>query len=250
MSFILDALRKSEHERQRQGGPGIADIRTVGSGSRLPVWAVALGALLLVNIIVVLALVFRGESGSGAAEERAAAPTVAMSDGPAPAVQPSSAPPSSMPPSSMAAPSSAPSSAMPSPRAPESGSTSPGGESAIPLPRRIEPAPRDDAGSQDFGTPRTTRRADPELSPEPESDTYAEDLPSLAEVAARPGSSLPGLHLDIHVYASRPSERFVFLNMRKYREGSSTPEGTLVERITRDGVVLNHRGLRFVMPRQ
>ena len=26
MSFILDALRKSEHERQRQGGPGLAEV--------------------------------------------------------------------------------------------------------------------------------------------------------------------------------------------------------------------------------
>ena len=29
MSFILDALKKSENERQRQAGPSLADVRIV-----------------------------------------------------------------------------------------------------------------------------------------------------------------------------------------------------------------------------
>jgi hypothetical protein len=38
--------------------------------------------------------------------------------------------------------------------------------------------------------------------------------------------------------------------MKKYREGDSTAEGLQVERIRRDGVVLNHQGTRFLLPRQ
>jgi general secretion pathway protein B len=68
--------------------------------------------------------------------------------------------------------------------------------------------------------------------------------------ASLQGASLPDLHLDIHVYAAQPAERFVFLNNRKYREGGETPDGTRIERITRDGVVLNHRGVRFLLPSQ
>jgi hypothetical protein len=64
------------------------------------------------------------------------------------------------------------------------------------------------------------------------------------------GHHLPELHLDIHVYAQRAADRFVFINMRQYREGGQTPEGVIVERITRDGAVLNHHGLRFFLPRQ
>ncbi len=270
MSFILDALRKSEHERQRQGGPGIADIRTVGSGTRLPMWAIALGALLLLNIFIVLVLVFRGESGATTAQERAAPPSGGVSD--TATANPPGAPsrPGQQPPSEPSDATSARDSSLAGSGSVSAGGESAiaGGESAIPLPRRIEPRPRDDTGrSQGFdaSTPamaspapatrrdRSGRTGDPQLSAEPEPEPEPDpalDLPTLAEVAARPGSSLPELHLDIHVYASRPSERFVFLNMRKYREGSSTPEGTRVERITRDGVVLNHRGLRFVMPRQ
>jgi hypothetical protein len=56
--------------------------------------------------------------------------------------------------------------------------------------------------------------------------------------------------LDVHVYATQPSERFVYINMRKYREGATLAEGPVLERIRRDGVVLNYQGLRFVLPRQ
>jgi hypothetical protein len=61
---------------------------------------------------------------------------------------------------------------------------------------------------------------------------------------------LPELHLDVHVYATKAGDRFVYINMRKYHEGSSLPEGPVVEHIRRDGVVLNYQGLRFILPRQ
>ena len=62
--------------------------------------------------------------------------------------------------------------------------------------------------------------------------------------------ALPDLHLDVHVYATKPAERFVYINMRKYREGATLQEGPILERIRRDGVVLNYHGVRFVLPRQ
>ena len=61
---------------------------------------------------------------------------------------------------------------------------------------------------------------------------------------------LPELHLDVHVYATKPSDRFVYINMRKYHEGNTLQEGPVLERIRRDGVVLEYQGLRFVLPRQ
>ncbi len=47
MSFILDALRKSEHARQRQTGPGLAEVPiaptkpgpTPGPRQRLHCWS-------------------------------------------------------------------------------------------------------------------------------------------------------------------------------------------------------------------
>jgi len=75
-------------------------------------------------------------------------------------------------------------------------------------------------------------------------------LPSISELNLAPAQALPELHLDVHVYATSPADRFVYVNMRKYREGAQLQEGPVVERIRRDGVVLNYQGLRFLLPRQ
>ena len=61
--------------------------------------------------------------------------------------------------------------------------------------------------------------------------------------------SLPDLHVDIHVFSEVASDRFVFINMNKHKEGSQLPEGPLVEEITPDGVVLSMNGTTFLLPR-
>jgi general secretion pathway protein B len=78
----------------------------------------------------------------------------------------------------------------------------------------------------------------------------SEVLPSINDIDLANQPALAGLHLDVHVYATKPSERFVYINMRKYREGSTLAEGPVLEQIRRDGVVLDYQGLRFVLPRQ
>jgi hypothetical protein len=61
MSFILDALRKSENARHREVTPALAEIRVVRRESRMP-WVLAvLGVLLLINALVLLALYLRRE---------------------------------------------------------------------------------------------------------------------------------------------------------------------------------------------
>ena len=61
MSFILDALRKSEIERQRQSGPSMAEFPVAREDRRLPVALIAIGFLLAVNLAVVLFFMLRGE---------------------------------------------------------------------------------------------------------------------------------------------------------------------------------------------
>jgi general secretion pathway protein B len=95
---------------------------------------------------------------------------------------------------------------------------------------------------------RAARRSDPVLNDEPPEDE--EMLPSISELNLTGNQSLPDIHLDVHVYASRPADRFVYINMRKYREGETIAEGPVLERIRRDGVVLQFQGVRFLLPRQ
>src|SRR5208337_2261002 len=93
-----------------------------------------------------------------------------------------------------------------------------------------------------------SRRHDPLLSNR--DDKPDEVLPTISEVNTAGSEPLPDLHLDVHVYATNAAERFVYINMHKYHEGSTLEEGPTIERIRRDGVVLNFNGLRFVLPRQ
>jgi general secretion pathway protein B len=61
VSFILDALRKSESERQRLGGASIAEL-PVGERRSHPWWIFALAALLFANLGLLAVIVLRPAS--------------------------------------------------------------------------------------------------------------------------------------------------------------------------------------------
>ena len=59
MSFILDALQKSETDRQQQGSAEFAGVPKGGDTPGVPRWLWALGLLLVINLVVLLGLLFR-----------------------------------------------------------------------------------------------------------------------------------------------------------------------------------------------
>ena len=59
MSFILDALKKSETDRQQAGSAEFAGVPTSSANQRVPRWMWILGALLVVNLVVLLGLLLR-----------------------------------------------------------------------------------------------------------------------------------------------------------------------------------------------
>ena len=234
MSFILDALKKSEVERQRQSMPGLMDTPAARRRGGLPLWALLLGILLVLNVAVLAVILIRNAASSGAAarvdtpKKRAPAPALA-SNTTAPAAEhfsPLSAPPIYA--TEIPLPTEAP---------------APAQSSVPPL-----LAPREN--SQRSAPRSAQRRPEPVLVDEDAQTDNAEVLPSVNELNLSGTQALPELHLDVHVYSTKPAERFVYINMRKFHEGNSLPEGPLIERIRRDGVVLSYRGLRFVLPRQ
>jgi general secretion pathway protein B len=223
MSFILDALKKSELERQRQSMPGLMDAPSSLRRGRLPLWAILLGCLLAINMVVLIVVLMRhGSPSPAAASPRDSSPAERK---PA-AVEEHFSPLN-------AAPVYAPE--IPVPPAEASSGESAGAPAAPHL-------------SAQRAAPHTQRRSDPVLEEEPSDND--EVLPSISEINLTGAQALPEMHLDVHVYATKPSDRFVFINMRKYREGNTLAEGPVLERIRRDGAVLNYQGLRFILPRQ
>lgn len=227
MSFILDALKKSEIERQRQATPGLMDPGMARPRARLPLWAIVLIALLLaVNLIVLLFVLMHNGKPSAQPQAQRTEPSGAPRIPPAASQEPFSpldAPPVYAPEIPVAGADGA------------ANSPSPSGRSAQ--------NPAAAAGTH------ALRRPDPLLT---DADTKSDQevLPTISEINLTGTQALPDLHLDVHVFATKPAERFVYINMRKYHEGAALEEGPTIERIRRDGVVLNFHGLRFILPRQ
>ena len=66
MSLILDALKKSEAERQRQNGPTLLEVRITQPRRRYPTWVIAVGALLALNMLLLLVFVLHRPASSPA----------------------------------------------------------------------------------------------------------------------------------------------------------------------------------------
>ena len=74
MSFILDALKKSENDRQRQTGPALFEVKVAPPKAGFPMWAIAIVALLAINMVIVGWMLFRrsgAQSTPGAAAAHA-----------------------------------------------------------------------------------------------------------------------------------------------------------------------------------
>jgi hypothetical protein len=62
MSFILDALKKSETERQQQGPSDFANVPSNSETPGAPRWLWALGLLLAVNLVVLVGVLMRDDA--------------------------------------------------------------------------------------------------------------------------------------------------------------------------------------------
>jgi general secretion pathway protein B len=228
MSFILDALKKSESERQRQAGPALLEMRIVRPSRRLPVWALVVGVLLIISVAVLAWLAWH----STAAPATAAAPVAPAAAGAA-----GNAPAAAPPAATVAQP--------PLGTVPGTPGAAPAPATLIP-PLAAAPTPSQAATAATDSNPADT---EPAVTPPAGSTREAESTSNL-HTYAELGGSLPELRLDLHVYAPNPAERYAFINMHKVREGDTTAEGVQVKEITREGVVLDYRGTEFLLGRQ
>lgn len=271
MSFILDALRKSEHERQRTTGPGLAEVAIAPSRPRTNVWATAAVVLLLVNLVAIGVLLLwkaQDEPGVDSAATTPEPATATGSEATPPAAPPAAGAPAQPAPQASITrtlpeppPMLRPAEAVPvvpatrNPLAQEVSADSP----------PIDPHMAAAAAAAPAGPPAVSRiptrggtvvyetlpdagLGEAPGDPPPAQSRAGSGLPTVDEVMARGG--VPELRLELHVYSNRPQERFAFINSRKYREGETLAEGPQVEEITPDGVVLNLRGNRFLLPRE
>ena len=209
MSFILDALRKSEHERERHAIPGRYEPQRSREPATRFAWIIgALAALLVVNLLIVGWMLLRPSPPPAPATasirpESAPAPALASNETPAPTGRPA-----------------------------ERHIRSLAGETQPAEPSIDYPVPDLTAAGATSDQPRTPSRAMGDRSHHP--------------TTAMAG--LPRLNIDLLVYNNDPAQRFAIINGQKLHDGGQMKEGPKVEQITADGVILVHQGTRFLLP--
>jgi len=277
MSILLDALKKSEEQRQLGKVPGIHSAAGGESArqSRTPRWA-----LLLLIVVSAVAVTWFGwqqfqspgygdlpaeETVTVAAENAVAEPaaTTRVSATPAP-------PAGDNPVAVQAAPRRTPVETLP-----VESSSEPAAEGAAP---GQEPEPRKSRVNQSFTAfeaaqqaaaepqkppasaagPASTAPAAPEgAAPSPGQATSAKQRAQEKPRATEPISywelpqgirdSLPELHITVLVYAEDPQDRFVLVGGQRLVEKDSYQDGVILEEIRREGAVFLYRNYRFLV---
>lgn len=230
MSFILDALRKSEHERQRSAAPGLSHVPLATPRRELPRWALVVMGVLAAAVLVLggawwqsqrsLSAPVASSSTAMTAPVASSPPTVAA---PAPVVAPIATPPPPAPtPTIVVVP------------------TPPAQQPAVVVASATSAPDSESTAALDERTQSLASAAIVVKRPAPTGPT----LSSAASLQAQ-GINVPPLKLELHAYSDKPAERFVFINGRKYKEGERLTEGPEVVTIEPNGVVLSEQGQRF-----
>ena len=269
MSYILDALRRADRDRQQQ------DLRAPSlriDGMSTPSLPIRRARLVLPVVVIAAAIVTAAWWISQRAPD--GVPETSVTGSAAPSV-PATRPLPAAPPATGAGtadthrePAPMSPAVAPTAVAPATGVTAP---AAGPSPTAEVPAPIPTPAR-----PHTSVVVDAVAVPPARTEPKAPPAPGVAAVAAqeppaRPVApvsppaglppawrdlpaeerrALPHPDLDVHVYDDAPQRRFVLISLRKYREGEALPDGLLIDEITPEGIVVEHRGHRYTLPRR
>lgn len=270
MSLILDALKRAERERQAERSAALDDLPASAAPRprrRRGRW-LALGLLAAVVGAVALGVGRRPKPAAQVAGKPAPAaahpaPQAPPAQVPAPAATPAPAP--AQPPiQARPAPSVLPGTegvATLDDLTPESDvelvpaapAAPPAATASTPPPELTaepEPAPAEAESQEEpeaaAAPPQPATAAPPASRPVPPALTQKAPVRKLREMPPDYRADFPALTVEVHVF--EPGRRFVMINGRRYREGERLAEGPQILEIVRDGIVMDYRGERVLLP--
>jgi general secretion pathway protein B len=212
MSFILDALRKSENERQQSSARRLSEMPTVVHRNKVPLWMMGTTIGLTAGIFL-LGWAWLNDVSPRNQEVNATAENILDESPQVGLIQ--------TPTSSRSEPANIPRLLI------ESDQPIPPSEQAITSENSLVEL----VSTQAVLVPNSAA------------------IPSMADLLSY-GTKIPELVLELHAFSVSPTDRFVFINSSKYLEGESITEETGVVTITEEGVVITHRNQLFLLPRQ
>lgn len=251
MSYILDALRKSDQLRRRNAAPTLLLGQVTAAAPKQPA-LLAYGLLALVLLGAGIAIGWLRPWQPAAVVPAPAARSAKLPEpgpSPRPALQSDTAP---LPAPELQAQNPAPAAqTVPVPAlaqlpAPAAAPAQPRATAAVGSERRGEErqsAPPKAAG----GVSKKAAVPEPALStgggaagaaPVPSAMTMAE-LPVAVQ------QELPSISVSVHAYSGKPADRLVDINGRLLHEGENVAPGLKLEQITPDGMILSYKGYTF-----
>ncbi len=239
MSYILDALRKSDQQRQQAKAPTLATAQSVPAPkpSRFAFNAWLAVALIGAGILIGWLQPWQAETPPAApsAPFPVATPPSAFQALPAPA-----APPLALPAASPRYPDADVQREPGTPQRTEAASE----PRAAVMPPSDLPPPTSKPAETKLSIPHAPA-GNPPASPSPSSDPPERKLLSVAELPVEVRQEMPALLIAFHQYSSAPGERRVMVNNSVLRQGEFIAPGLKLEQITPDGLVLSYRGYHF-----
>jgi len=227
MSLILDALKKSEAERQRGQVPNLLSPSPTATAhyrvqkkSSLP-WIILTAVLLAA---LVFGYLFMKLDGREAPDMSGATATVISE--PAKASTEASTPTPSAPVPAPVTPTTTPAQVTPP---------------AAPVSQTMQTKPLSPFDTQTATEP--TKPAVEIVESQPE-----KHIAGMAEMPVDQRQQLPALKLSMHVFSSDAAKRFAIIDGQRVNEGSLVG-AAVVEEIRQDGVVLSMQGQSYLLPR-
>lgn len=232
MSYILDALRRADAERELGRVPKLNSPTVASAPERRPQdqtrrRAVRLAAWLAGVAVAGVVVWWAWPANAPTSAEPAPANTVPVP--PAPPAPPADVAPPPAPQATAVVPLLAP----PPPPAPTKPAT-PSAETSAPATGQATAAP---SNAKTGNSAKGAKGAE-----------SAETLPRLADLSADLKAQLPALNLSGATYAENPALRMLIANGRVVQEGQEAAPGVVLESIGPRSAVLNHRGTRFRVP--
>jgi general secretion pathway protein B len=249
MSYILDALRKSEQQRQASKPDTVTDRILVNAPPPKQKSAKWIAALVIVNLLVVAYFVWLFSQKPPVSSQQKAVVSQAKPNLPplaAPAAQASIKPKPvqlpAMPPETETATTSIAQLVEAKKMADLQRTTKPVPEKK-PLPVKKELPPK-------AATPATTQAEPDETMPE--SPAIAAPNQGTLDVNELPygiRNNLPNLTINVFSYADQPDDRFVIIDMVKYRTGQLIKGSVKLKEIRPDSIVVQYGSDTFRVER-
>lgn len=220
MSYLLDALRKAERERNLGRVPELSYAVTESvslAGKRVPVWVLLLVvSLVVLNIGLVAAFWWLGQDN--------AAPPVDIHT---------------------KAASSTSEQALSEPQKLPRDQVSPEKPSPVTAPLQQSAQVQEPQSRQPAAVSEPEYTSDPAEQVLPEIELEVGKAPHFNELPEAQQAVLPTLTINGHLFSSIPGRSFVLINSRRYHEGQRIAQGPAVVAIDEQGVILRMGDINY-----